>query len=297
LLVVISMVCSFIVMLRPAQSRQQPTPTAVPSIPTWTPTPRSTATPQHVPKTSSPPTRQVQELPTRSSINEGQDFVFAVCGDNRGGDEVFRKILDSVETDSSSFLIHTGDFVYHGTEGEFKKVGEMMSGFSLPFYPVPGNHDNFYGELKGYLKYSGAPALHYSFDYGHAHFSFIDTSKGYMPSDELEWLANDLDATSQPLKIVTLHYPPFDPTGTDHIMGGGNEAFMALMVKKGVKLVLTGHIHSYDDAVRDGVRYIITGGAGAPLYPEPNRPAFHHYIRVTVKGEEISTEVVRIADD
>ena len=80
-------------------------------------------------------------------------------------------------------------------------------------------------------------------------------------------------------------------------MDGGNEAFMALMVEKGVKLVLTGHIHSYDDAVRDGVRYIITGGAGAPLYPEPNRPAFHHYIRVTVKGEEISTEVVRIADD
>jgi 3',5'-cyclic AMP phosphodiesterase CpdA len=240
------------------------------------------------------PTATGDQPPTEGATSGERDFTFAVCGDNRDGPEVYRQVLERVQEDGSAFLIHTGDLVSYGSEARFQEFARMMQGFRLPFYPVPGNHDNFGGVLTAYLKYSGAPAAHYSFDYGLVHFSLIDTSLGEASKGELDWLAGDLEATDQPAKMVVLHHPPFDPAGTDHIMLRGNKEFMALMVEKGVNLILAGHIHSYDMAERDGVLYMITGGAGAPLYQEPNRPAFHHYVRVKVKGTDLSTEVVRL---
>jgi 3',5'-cyclic AMP phosphodiesterase CpdA len=227
-------------------------------------------------------------------VGEETDFAFAVCGDNRGGDAVYKQILEMVASDGSAFLINTGDLVNNGYERQFVAFRELMSDFPLPFFPVPGNHDTPNGLLAEYLEYSGAPAVHYSFDYGQIHFSMANSAVGSMMPWELNWLDVDLSATDQPVKVVALHHPPFDPAGGDHIMDSGNEEFMALMVKHNVKYVFCGHIHSYDKAERDGVTYVITGGGGAPLYPEENRPAFYHYVRVTVQGEEIQTDVIRV---
>ena len=141
---------------------------------------------------------------------------------------------------------------------------------------------------------SGAPERHYSFDYGKVHFAMVDSGLGELSLPEMEWLEQDLSATEKPTKVVCLHYPPFDPGGSDYVMDRGNEEFMDLMTRQGVAYVFCGHIHSYDKGERNGVTYVITGGAGAPLYPEENREAFHHYVRVTVSGETIETEVVRV---
>jgi hypothetical protein len=162
------------------------------------------------------------------------------------------------------------------------------------FFPVPGNHDGLNGKLDSYLQYSGAPAAHYSFDRGSVHFALADSHNGGINAAELAWLREDLSATDQPLKMVFLHHPPFDPDGTDYTMAYGNQAFMDLMVEQGVAYVFAGHIHAYAQGERDGVIYTITGGAGAPLYGKGHPQAFYHYLRVTVRDEKATIEVIRI---
>jgi len=222
------------------------------------------------------------------------DFTFAVCGDNRRGERAYREVLALVQQDGSAFLINTGDLVNSGRKRQFVRFAELMRDFSLPFYPVPGNHDNADGLLTAYLRYSGAPAANYSFDYGLAHFALVDSSLGDLAPKTMAWLSQDLEATRQPLKFVVLHHPPFDPAGTGHIMHRGNVQFMQLMAAQEVDWVLAGHIHSFDEQIRDGVHYVITGGAGAPLYEASQRPAFYHYVRITVRGEEAHLEVARL---
>ena len=168
-----------------------------------------------------------------------------------------------------------------------------MEDFRLPFYPVPGNHDSLGGKLDGYLAHTGVPA-HYSFDRGPVHFTFADSHNGGISAAELQWLRQDLEGTEQPVLIVVLHHPPFDPDGSDHIMAYGNEPFMALMDDLDVDIVFAGHIHAYVHGQRDGVRYYITGGAGAPLYGGDHPNAFYHYLRVTVVGENVTVEVVKL---
>jgi predicted phosphodiesterase len=323
-----SMIVSLIIVALPGPPA--PTPT---SLPTWTALPPPTATPTPLPPEPSPtveatepvlgpapatgtpvltPTLTITPAPTLTPTvtptptltatptltitpsTASPALTFAVCGDSRNGPQVYRRVLDSVMADGSEFLVHTGDLVNSSTEAQWQEFQETMAGFTLPFYPVAGNHDSSGGQLDDYLAYTGAPAAHYSFDREPVHFALADSHNGGISAGELAWLRDDLSAAEQPIKMVFLHHPPFDPDGTDHIMAYGNEPFMDLMVEQDVDYVFTGHIHAYVQGERDGVLYILTGGAGAPLYTADHPQAFHHYLRVTVQDQQVIIEVIKV---
>jgi predicted phosphodiesterase len=267
-------------------------PLAGPSLPSSTPAIQATEPPAGPELPTATP--EVMATSTVTTTSGSLGLTFAVCGDSRGGAAVFRRVLAAVVADGSQFLIHTGDLVDQGTDSQWQEFDGIIAGFGLPFYPVPGNHDGLNGKLDGYLIHSGSPAAHYSFDRGPIHFTLADSHNGGINGAELAWLRDDLAATSQPFKIVVLHHPAFDPDGSDHVMAYGNDDFMALMAEQQVDYVFAGHIHAYARAERDGVVYIYTGGAGAPLYTSGHPQAFYHYLRVTVQGEEVTIEVIKV---
>lgn len=238
------------------------------------------------------PSPTTEPSPTTAPA-EAAEVRFAVCGDSHNSARPFRRLLERVVQDDVEFLIHTGDLVYdRGTEDQWQKFETLMADFPLPFYPVPGNHDGLGGKLDGYLAHSGAPAAHYSFEQGPAHFALADSHNGGLTAAELDWLREGLSATTQPVKIVVLHHPPFDPDGTDHVMAFGNNKFMRLASELDVDYVFTGHIHAYTRGERDGVHYVITGGAGRTLYYDGHPQAVNHYLLVTIRDEDVMVEKV-----
>jgi hypothetical protein len=67
-----------------------------------------------------------------------------------------------------------------------------------------------------------------------------------------------------------------------------------------VDLVLSGHDHIYDRGTFQSLKYIVTGGGGAPLYPvQRNDPtarkveAAYHFIEVTATREAVRLVVLR----
>jgi hypothetical protein len=314
-LLAISMMASLIIVALPGPSLPTPTPWPTPTAiirptatpvpvepsPTTAPTLEPTAEPTEpvvgpeLPTATPTLTPTITATPVSAAPTRGEpELVFSVCGDSRDDPRAYRRVLEAVMADGSEFLINTGDLVNRGTETQWREFQEVMAGFTLPFYPVPGNHDGLVGSLDGYLAYSGAPAAHYSFDRGLVHFTMADSHHGGISSAELAWLRDDLRRSQQPVKMVFLHHPPFDPDGTDHIMAFGNEPFMGLMIEQDVGYVFAGHIHAYAQQERDGVLYIITGGAGAPLYGTQHSQSFHHYVRIAVQGLDVAIQVVRV---
>lgn len=284
----------------PTPAGSLPSPTGLSSSPTAVaPLPKVTPSPALLPSVTVEMPSQGHPTPTappRSAATPTpSSFSFAVLGDNRNGDATYSRLLAMLNQDSVAFLIHTGDMVPVGLPDYFRDFQGLMRLWQRPFYPVPGNHDlGNDGSLTNYLRYSGAPAPHYSFDYGQVHFTLANSSQGELTAGEIAWLEADLAATKQPVRVVVLHHPPFDPLGGSHILRRGNTELMALATKYKVRYVFAGHIHQYARAVKDGVIYIITGGAGAPLYAPPDKGGFYHYVRVTVWGTETKDEVIRL---
>jgi len=102
LIVAVSMICSFVVMLRPTVPAPQPEPTAT-QVVARPATPTPAGTPTQRASTASPPTRQPalapttlitptvtasptgEKPPTESALSETIEFTFVACGDERGG--------------------------------------------------------------------------------------------------------------------------------------------------------------------------------------------------------------------
>ena len=82
----------------------------------------------------------------------------------------------------------------------------------------------------------------------------------------------------------------------NHIMSGREtiKQLMEVFKKYKVDYVCAGHIHGYARAERDGIVYVVTGGAGAPLYLPREFGGINHYVKIWVAGDKISDEVLMI---
>ncbi len=135
--------------------------------------------------------------------------------------------------------------------------------------------------------------MHYSFNYGNAHYISLDTETGYpgapeehryiMPcggfAEQLQWLERDLQAASTPEQrllrpwiFVQGHHPMYQGASTNVAL---QSAFESLFHKYGVDVFFTGHNHWYErnapvyqgvpDASYDrpkGTVHVLVGGAG-----------------------------------
>src|SRR5215831_2421090 len=104
----------------------------------------------------------------------------------------------------------------------------------------------------------------YSFDYGNAHFVFLDANPHVFdnllpngppntapafpfppyPSVLRDWLINDLDSSSQTWKVVVFHQPIFS-SGNATISNDQMRTIGQFLQDHGVNLVFNGHEHNY----------------------------------------------------
>ncbi len=105
--------------------------------------------------------------------------------------------------------------------------------------------------------------------------------------------------------FVVMHHPVYSIA-----LHGGHAAirehWAPLFEHYGVQAVFSGHDHVYARAEAGGVRYFVTGGAGAPLYGESRNPdeldvaavkhhaRAHHYLRVHVVPQMIEVTAVKL---
>ncbi|QAT50437.1 metallophosphoesterase [Caproiciproducens sp. NJN-50] len=245
--------------------------------------------------------------------SETADGSYVILGDSRDGYETFGKIIDQVNALKPAFVIDNGDLVYSGKPNQYKIFDEMTSGISATLCTTLGNHDIRGNGRETYQKLYGPE--YYSFDFGGNHFAFLDSSRGYaekqaIPDKQYAWLERDLQKAQGKRIYVISHVPPADPRSgvkpneiqayTDKVKKEGGfveqkleaysedesidhgfqtkqeaERFENLMTKYKVDMVYLSHIHSYFDYTRNGVRYLISGGAGAELMTQNS---YYHYL-------------------
>jgi hypothetical protein len=199
-------------------------------------------------------------------------------------------------------VVNTGDMVGESNDSEWQTFFNIEYPLLLttPMFPTMGNHEHDYGEdetfarlfpLGDAARFSGRV---YSFDYGSAHFSVLD-SNGDL-GDQSGWLENDLalaDARGQ-TSFITLHFGPV--CGCSGFQHGSNDdagVVVEIAARHHVAVVFSGHNHLYERGVSRGVAYVVTGGGGAPLMATgtigSTRATFsqNHYVLVDFNGQAL----------
>gem|GEM_PF-1247658 len=191
--------------------------------------------------------------------------------------EKFLKIQSGLNLD---FTIHLGDFVITGAKAQYEGFLKFLDdNVSWPLLTVIGNHEvkEPEGEATYQEKFGDED---YYFDFKGFRFIALGISneeRGISPA-QLSWLQGILATNLR--KIVLTHIPPKELAswskskvgrGLAKTFGGGfeghSEDFVRLMEQNKVERVYVGHLHGFGVAQLGSVRYVLSGGAGSPLYP------------------------------
>src|SRR3954451_129021 len=226
---------------------------------------------------------------------QADDFRFAILGDRTGEavPGVYREAWKEANGDRPDFIINVGDTVQGGNDrtvdSEWQAAKKLVGAYSHRYriFFTPGNHDVWSdSSARAYQKYTGRP-LHYSFDYGQAHFTILDNSRTEsLPDEELIFLRRDLEAhKGQPLKFVFFHRPSWI---IPVVLKNPEFPLHRLALQYGVRYVICGHIHAMLAFELDGVSYLSMASSGGHLRdPKTYEQGwFFQHTLVTVRGSK-----------
>lgn len=238
-------------------------------------------------------------LLARAPRRADEPFSFAVLGDAEPGrfwifrklfnvPGVFQRQLAAVQEQPVDFSLQLGDMVSRGVIQNYFRFFKQLNAVDIrrPYLTVIGNHDRLSPHHRSNAKLYTATfgRTNYSFDHGAARFVCLDTSAHELTRHQLQWLDRVLDTPR--IKIVFTHIPPaclrrWTDFGASRGIGGfkpGAVELTEIVSRRHVARVYLGHIHGFGVQDYKGVRYILSGGGGSPLFPSGVNDKFHHFI-------------------
>jgi len=194
-------------------------------------------------------------------------------------------VADLIKSWKPDFIITTGDNNYpSGSAATIDvNIGKYFHDFIAPykgkfgagasqnrFFPTLGNHDWVTADARPYLDYFSLPGngRYYSFTWGPVEFFALDSDehepdKVGSSSTQAAWLKAGLAASPAPWRIVYFHHPPYS-SGSTH---GSTDWMRWPFQAWGASAVLSGHEHTYERLLVDGIPYFVNGVGGASRYP------------------------------
>jgi predicted phosphodiesterase len=258
--------------------------------------------------------------------NPSSSFSFAVIGDAEPGrffwqrwwnpgKDAFKRHLAKIHSQNPDFIFQLGDFVSKGTVKNYRNhVATLLANVRLPIFHVIGNHDrakpNGPADKTLYKTLFGPGDFH--IDHKGWRFIALDSSDYGVTDEQLDWLDRTLN-TDMPTMVFTHIVPNYlkgqlksvNPKAVstkgalipEAYFDQGSARFRKIVKAHNVRRVYMGHIHALGTAEVDGIRYVLSGGGGSPLYPLPkgypkSKPA--HFIAIDVNGARLVETVYQL---
>jgi 3',5'-cyclic AMP phosphodiesterase CpdA len=201
--------------------------------------------------------------------NKDGSLKFSVLGDFGTGARTQYELAEQMaklhERFKYEFVVLVGDNLY-GSE----RPQDFQMKFELPykplldagakFYASLGNHDA--REQRYYKLFNMEGKLYYTFN-PKPDVRFFALESTYPEPEQIQWIENELKASSSAWKIVFFHHPLYssgDRHGSDLRL---REVLEPLFLKYNVSVVLNGHDHFYERVKpQKGIAYFVVGSGG-----------------------------------
>ena len=166
----------------------------------------------------------------------------------------------------------TGDLTEAGDIESYRGVKDLLSGFSVPIYVIPGNHDlrDPFREVFGSSNLiAGSDTVDYATRFEAVQILGFDTliegkPAGRLSETQLACLESRLNSEEFRHTVISLHHPPFPTKQTEFDAMGlhdGRDELAALVENANSEIILLcGHVHRPYQAIWKGASCYISGG-------------------------------------
>jgi 3',5'-cyclic AMP phosphodiesterase CpdA len=226
------------------------------------------------------------------------DYSFLVCGDPHGRTDLLAEII--AQAAPGEFLAVVGDITTGKGLEQMQGMKDFLDSTGIEYYAIPGDNDMPGGDRSVFQAVFGPD--YYSVDMQDSRLFFLnDAVQGIgCPDEQLAWLRDEVSALGgEKLIIAFTHVPPGAPVdmGKSGFLERETESareMLDILRQAGAAVLYCGHIHAYMLYSSGPPRVVVTGGAGADPHLSEEAGGFHHFLRVTVRGGEVSEEVIRL---
>lgn len=248
----------------------------------------------------------------RIGVPDGESFRFAVFGDTRTGHQVHRAVVEAVAREKIEFYVHTGDMVDRGgiqSQWDLFFQIERPLMVKTPVVPAIGNHDmgarHYFRHYFMHQRWTRG-RRYFSHDWGNLRIVVIDGGIECRDGCEQYVFAERAlakGAAEGKMMAMMLHFPPYS-SGKHGSHMGVQKSISELARRYGVEVVIAGHDHNYERTkLIDGVTYIVSGSAGAPI--RPVKPQWFtaeartepHYVLIDVERDRLVMRAVNLRGD
>ena len=234
-------------------------------------------------------------------------FRVAFAGDSRGAYDTWEQMIKAMETHAPDFYVFSGDMVELGVNQEewdaWFDAGDTVFG-SKAMVPAHGNHEFL---AQAYFAQFALPGNEewFAIQYGGLLLLTLnDTVRGNEEVSVIQagFIDETLSAYPSQWKLAQHHQAAYSSSGTHGSKASVRDAWVPLFDKHNVNLVVAGHNHVYERSVPifqdsespTGTTYMVSGGAGAPLYTSQDEQWFsavfnpiHHYVIADFSAEQV----------
>lgn len=152
-------------------------------------------------------------------------------------------------------VVFTGDLTDFGRPEEYNELRELLAPLPMPYYLVPGNHDDRAGLRAAFPEHAclrqSEDFVQYAVEDHPLRLVAIDTlvpgeGRGELCASRLAWLDATLAARPEQPTLVLMHHPPFATLigHMDRIGLSGSDALAAVIRRHPqVERILCGHLH------------------------------------------------------
>lgn len=237
---------------------------------------------------------------------------FVAMGDCRDGDAAHARVVGAVRGDPD-FLLHLGDYVPSGASNDewvqfFRAAGPLLRRTAI--VPTLGNHEIIApGGRALYDAHFAIPsagdAAYYVFDYDGVRVLVLDSNAPLDPGTRQHAFAvRELERAGADGSLraffVAIHHGPLSSGRHGELEALHTSGLVDAMRRARVDLVFSGHDHIYERGDSDGLKYIVTGGCGSPLYRANSRAPYQlefaaafHFVDVVVDANGITIDTRR----
>jgi hypothetical protein len=265
----------------------------------------------------------------RTAAKPGQTFSFAAIGDFGASSPGEAQNAANIAAAGTAFVQTLGDNIYPSaglpdpnfstTYSDFdarffKQFGSVVK--NQGFFPANGNKE-YYGDGEFWAAFPMLGSNHswYSYNWGNAHVTVIDSEQPYAPgTPQYNFVQADLaGAQSARWRIVADQRPPYSSSSANSSSVPAQQYLVPLFDQYHVALVLSGNSHNYErsnvlkggavvPAGSAGTTYVMSGGGGngfnpftipAPSWSAFREATYYEYVKVTVSPTTLRVSAIR----
>ncbi len=242
---------------------------------------------------------QIERIQAEANGPADDELHFAVVGNINNSVGLFeRKMVPRLNRAGLDFVVSAGNAVSGGGEDKYRALYRTLSHLEMPYLLTVGEKES--GAFGSFNYYEHFGPYFFGFRAGGSQFLFLDSTDPDTYPFQLHWLKEQLRDPSAVHRFVFIGHPMFRTTRKSPLDFDDqyltDEAFRdrlhALFRAHDVDAVFSSNLHLFDEQQRDGVRYVVTGGAGGLVLNDDT--SFYHYVDVRTDDGKVAITVERL---